>query len=198
MSYQSVKALLAKGGSRPTLFQVMIPDLGREVQDQLTFLCKTASVPEVAADTIIVNGHDALGVVREQTSLITYAKPFTISIISDRDYTVYKAMREWFDTQAVNANPNQRIFGVPVGGSSQRVNYYDSITKQITLKKLEQNGEQAFASPFEVEFNKAYPIRIGNLNLDTESRDTYMEFTVAFTYETYTINMKNENEIDYE
>ena len=198
MSYQSVKALLSKGVSRPTLFQVMIPDLGRQVQDQLTFLCKTTAIPEINADTIVVNGHEAMGVTREQVSMITYSKPFQISVISDTDYTVYKAMREWFDTLAVNANPNQRVAGVQAGGSSQKVNYYNTITKQITLKKLEQNGEQAFTSPLEIEFNNAYPIRIGALSLDTESRDTYMEFNVSFTYETYTLNENILDTVEYE
>ena len=198
MSYQSVKALLAKGVSRPTLFQVMIPDLGREVQDQLTFLCKTASIPEVNASTIIVNGHESQGVTREQVSLITYAKPFQITIISDTDFTVYKAMREWFDTLAVNANPNQRVFGLQSGGSSQKVNYYNDVTKQITLKKLEQNGEQSFSSPLEVEFNNAYPIRLGAIGLDTESRDSYMEFTVSFTYDTYSLNTETQQQVEYE
>ena len=187
MSYQAVKALLAKGISRPTLFQVLIPDLRRETQDQLTFMCKAAAVPEVAVDTVLVNGHEAMGVVREQPTIVTYSKPFQITVIADRDYTVYKEMREWFDTISLNANPFSR-FVPSASGNSQRINYYNSFTKQITLKKLEQNGEQDFDSPFEVEFNKAYPIRIGELALDTESRDSYMEFTVSFTYETYTMN----------
>ena len=152
MSYQSVKALLSKGISRPTLFQVIMP-LDREAQNQLTFLCKTASVPEVAVDTIAVNGHESLGVVREQATLVTYAKPFSITVISDRDYTVYKEIRKWFDTLAKNANPNQRIFGIVSGGSSQRMGYFDAVKKQITLKKLEQNGQQGFFQPFEIEFN---------------------------------------------
>ena len=115
MSYQSVKALLAKGISRPTLFQVIMP-VDRQTNDQLEFLCKTASVPETSADTIAVNGQDALGVVREQVALITYAKPFSITVISDRDYTVYKEMRKWFETLSKNANPGTSA----VGGASQR------------------------------------------------------------------------------
>ena len=68
--------------------------VGRQANDQLEFLCKTASVPEVAADTIAVQRTGShLGVVREQVSLITYAKPFSITVISDRDYIVYKEMR---------------------------------------------------------------------------------------------------------
>ncbi len=180
MSYQSVKALLAKGISRPTLFQVIMP-VGRQANDQLEFLCKTASVPEVAADTITVNGQESLGVVREQVALITYAKPFSITVISDRDYIVYKEMRKWFDTLSKNANPNQD----GVLGSSQRPAYYDTVTRTITLKKLEQAGGEKYFQPFQIDFNKAYPIRIGEIQLDSESVDSKVEFQIDFTYETY-------------
>ncbi len=158
--------------------------IGRQANDQLEFLCKTASVPEIAADTIAVNGHESLGVVRDQPTMITYAKPFSITVISDRDYIVYKDMRKWFDTLAKNANPNQ--FGIT--GSSQRIGYYDNIKRQITLKKLEQSGEQNYFQPFEIEFNNAYPVRIGEIGLDSESFDSKVEFQVDFYYETYTFN----------
>ncbi len=180
MSYQSVKALLSKGISRPTLFQVIMP-VGRQANDQLEFLCKTATVPEVAADTIAVNGQEALGVVREQVALITYAKPFSITVISDRDYIVYKEMRRWFDSLSKNANPNRAALG-----SSQRPSYYDTVTRTITLKKLEQDGGEKYYQPFQIDFNKAYPIRIGEIGLDSESTDSKVEFQIDFTYETYT------------
>ena len=182
MSYQSVKALLAKGISRPTLFQVIMPGITRGANDQLEFLCKTASVPETAADTIAVNGQDALGVVREQVALITYAKPFSITVISDRDYTVYKEMRKWFESLSKNANPETSS----VGGASQRPAYYDSVTRQITLKKLEQDGGERYYEPFQVDFNKAYPVRIGEISLDSADQDGFVEFQIDFTYETYT------------
>ena len=183
MSYQSVKALLSKGISRPTLFQVIMP-VGRAANDQLEFLCKTASVPEVAADTIVVNGQESLGVVREQVALITYAKPFSITVISDRDYTVYKEMRKWFDTLSKNANPTQS----GSSGTSQRPSYYDTVTRTITLKKLEQDGGERYFEPFEIQFNNAYPVRIGEIGLDSESMDAKIEFQIDFTYETYTFN----------
>ena len=199
MSYQSVKALLSQGISRPTLFQVIIP-VNRQAQSQLTFMCKTASVPEVAVDSISINGHESLGVVRDQATLVSYSKPFSITVISDRDYTVYKAIREWFDTLARNANPNARIPG-GFGGSSQRMGYFDNVKRQITLKKLEQNGSSGnngYFQPFEVEFNNAFPVRMGSLDMDSEALDSKMEFTVDFTYETYTIDMTPRNNISYE
>ena len=199
MSYQSVKALLAKGVSRPTLFQVMVTGFDRQVNDQLNFLCKTASVPEVAVSTIAVNGQESMGMIREQATMVTYSKPFSITVVSDRDYTVYKAMREWFDTHALNANPRERTISNIESGSNQRMSYYDTVKRQITLKKLEYGGEQEnYFQPFSIEFNDAFPVRLGALELDTESRDQLMMFNVDFTYENYTIDMEPQDNIDYE
>lgn len=210
MSYDKVKALLAKGISRPTLFQVMIPNITREANDQLEFLCKETRVPEVTADSIAVSGHEAMGVVREQPTRITYSSPFSITVISDRDYTVYKALREWFDSLAVNANPfalqlPEDIARITpfVSGNNQRINYYNSIVRNITLKKLEQNGltrpedardtpANAMFKPFEVIFNNAYPIRIGDITLSSEQYDSRVEFKVDFAYETYTLDTRTE------
>ncbi len=187
MSYQAVQALLSKGISRPTLFQVIMP-VSFGANRQLDFLCKEASVPQVAVSTIAVNGHESLGVVREQPSFVEYAKPFSITVISDRDYIVYKEMRRWFDTIAQNANPNL----IGSSGQSQRVNYFDTFAKTITLKKLEQNGDQRYYQPFESNFNKAYPDNIGDITLSSEAYDGKVEFSVDFTYETYTFRESNE------
>tara|TARA_Y100001972_G_scaffold121210_1_gene164898 strand:+ start:99 stop:698 length:600 start_codon:yes stop_codon:yes gene_type:complete len=186
MSYTSVRALLNKGISRPTLFRVEIPKFfDSNVDRNLDFLCKAASVPEVAVATMTANGQENLGVVREQPTFTTYAKPFSITVVSDRDYTVYKAMRAWFDTSIANSNPF--VLG-SLGSATQRVQYYDTYPRTIQLTKLEQNGLGSYFSPFKVIFNKAYPIRIGQLGLDTEAYDQRMDFNIDFTYETYTLN----------
>ena len=208
MSYQSVKALLAKGVSRPTLFEITMPNryFDKEANDQMRFLCKTAMIPEVAIDTISVNGHEALGIRREQGALVTYSRPLSLNIISDRDYTVYKAFRTWFDQLALNANPDAGAFRNPANlnllggniGKSQRMSYYQVITEQITLKKLEQGKEEKYFSPFEITFNNAFPVAVGQLSLDTEARDSYMDFDVQLTFDHYSINTDPVEEVDYE
>ena len=188
MSYDKVTALLSKGVSRPALYQVMVPGITRQANDQLEFMCRETRVPEVTSVSITANGHEAMGVVREQPVRVSFASPFSISVISDRDYVVYKAMREWFDSTAQNANPF--FLG---SGDSQRINYYREFVRDITLRKLELNGStnreqdsEGYYSPFEIVFNNAYPIRIGEISLSSEARDAYVEFNIDFAYETYT------------
>ena len=74
---------------------------------------------------------------------------------------------------------------------SQRPAYYSQIVEDITLIKLENPGQQNPASPsrlqqsLEVTFKNAYPVRMGQIQLGSDLFDTATEYTVAFTYETY-------------
>lgn len=177
MSYSRVQSLLNQSISRPTLFQMIVP-IGPSANSQLEFMCKTASVPEVRMNTIAVNGHESMGVVREQGTQVVYGNPFTITVISDRDYIVYEAMRTWFSSMAINANP--------IVAGSQKISYYDTVKRSMTLIKLEQGGGENYHSPFRIRFNNAFPVAIGEIALDTSSYDSFVEFTVDFAYETYT------------
>ena len=186
MSYTKVQALLSKGVSRPTMYHVIVPRMSGQSQEQLTMLVKNTQVPEVSINTITANGHDAQGVVRECPAHVIYGKPFTITVIADRDYTVYKDMRKWFDSIVKNANPFE--LSPLERGQGQRAEFYDTITSDIELIKLENNRGATLYSPFSVVFNKAYPVRIGELTLASDAFNTLMEFQIDFYYETYSFD----------
>jgi hypothetical protein len=191
MSYSSVQAILSKGISKPTLYEVIIPlgIGGGTAVEQLRFLCNRTAVPEATASTIAVNGHEAMGVTREQPTFIQFTSPFSITVIADRDYTVYKAMRRWFETLGQNVNPN--MFG-GFSGNSQKIAYYDTFRRNIILKKLELQGGRgtreapSYIEPFTIEFNNAFPVRMGEISLSSEDQDSKVEFSIDFAYETYT------------
>ncbi len=181
MSYSSVQALLSKGVSRPTMYQVIIPRIGDAANRQIELLCKATKVPEMSVTTINANGQDAQGVVRQSPAHMTFSQPFSCTIISDRDYTVYKAVKAWMSSITTNGNP---LTGG--AGAAQKAEYYESVMETITLIKLENDGGGALMSPFKVNFNNAYPVRMGELELGSDRFDSYMEFQVDFYYETYT------------
>ena len=194
-SIDDVKALVSKGVSRPTLYQVIVnlpqqvAGLNRNLNDNLEILTTRASVPSTAVNTIAVNGHEAMGVTREQPTVVTFNSPFTIQVMADRDYTAYKAIKRWLDQVAINANPNERRFGV--NGQSQRINYYNTFATSIELKKLEFQGGRgsreanSYAEPFRVIFNNCFPVRLGEIALAADATDSAVEFQVDFAYETY-------------
>ena len=162
---------------------------GLAAREQLRFLCNRTAVPEATASTIAVNGHEAMGVTREQPTFVQFSSPFSITVIADRDYTVYKAMRAWFETIGTNVNPS--VTGGS-NGSAQKIAYYDTFKRNIILRKLEQQGGRGtreapnYVEPFTIEFNNAFPVRMGEISLSSEEQDGRVEFTIDFAYETYT------------
>ena len=189
MTYTGAKAMMSMGPSRPTLYQVTLPEVGGNVNDYLKFYCKATFIPEVRAERISAVGHDAIGIERQQATRIMYGKPFEITVIENSDFSVYKGIRKWFDSIATNINSGS-------GGSgpnpSQRMKYYDTIVRDMTLTKLENPrnsgatlGSNNLRKVLEVTFKNAYPVRMGTIQLGSDLFDTATEFTAAFTYETY-------------
>ena len=190
MSYEQAKALMDRGVSRPTLFALELPNLvNRRTNDYLKLFCKSTAIPEVRAATAFVNGHERMGISREQATAIRFGKPFTIEVIENSDFSVYQDIREWFDRTCVGVNNNRM---------SQRMAYYESYVQDMTLFKLEQPDDQRtilgaaeltanYKRVLEVNFVNAYPIKISPIRLNTENQNTVTTYTIDFTYESYSV-----------
>lgn len=190
MSYEQARALMNQGVSRPTLFALQLPNLiSRNTNEYLRFFCKATAIPEIRHSTVFVNGHERMGISREQPTSVQFGKPFQIEVIENSNFSVYKDMRSWFDRTAQNVN----------GFGSQRMNFYDTYTQEMQLIKLEQPGNLGgalgalssianYKQVLTVNFVNAYPINIGAIRLNSEGRDSVTTFTIDFTYESYTID----------
>ncbi len=191
MSYQNAMALMSKGVSRPTLYEVRMPSLmGFGARDYIRMYCKATAIPAVNAATAMAAGQEHMGVTREQPVAVVYSKPLSLTIIERSDFVAYKSVRSWFDQVAANANPPS---GGSLTGRSQRMRYYDSFVKDIQLVKLEQppnggTGPNDYIQTLSVDFINAYPISIGEVALASDSYDSQTEFSVDFTYETYNVS----------
>jgi hypothetical protein len=181
-TYYGAKALLSMGPSRPTLYQLVLP-VGGGVNEYLKFYCKAATIPEVRAERFSVVSHDAIGVERQQVGRIAFGKPFEITVIENTDFQVYKGIRQWFDTISTNLN---RGSGGGGPSKSMRPAYYSDITRDFTLRKLE-NGPNGYSEKvsLEIDFKNAYPVRMGQIQLGSDLFDAATEYQIAFTYETY-------------
>ena len=200
MPYEKARAQMDRSPSRPSLFRVSIPRQINNAQfdanDYLKFFCKSASIPSISHETIAANGHERMGVVRQQPVGINYQKPFTITVIERTDFIVYNAMKQWFDrTSPLTNNPFIAL--------SQRMGYYNDHICDIKLKKLEYSTDASnynesvgnivtgkttpdgFISPLVVTFRNAYITNIGDIALSSDARDAFLEFPVSFNYETY-------------
>ena len=209
MSYDKAIALMGKGPSRPTLFSVRLPNtyIDRETNDYLDFFCTSASIPEVRTNTVAVAGHEYMGIVREQATAVMFGKPLTITVIGDSDFKVYRDIREWFDRSAVNANQGSGTIQRAINtGRSQRMNYYQSYVKDMEIVKLEQPGRQSeqgssirednLEEVMKATFINAFPIALGEINLDTNGVNQVVSFNVAFTYESYSLSYENLGQVN--
>lgn len=172
------------GPSKPTLYEVQLPNsrVGRETTEYLSFFCKVTAIPEVRVNTIFVPGHDHMGIVREQPTNVMFGKPFTMNVIADSEFKVYKDLREWFNASSTNANQGNNA------NRSHRMKYYGSFTEDMKLIKLEVGGDgEEYRRVLTVNFINAFPIQIGTVDLSSENTNAATEFQVQFAYESYNI-----------
>ena len=195
MTFERAKVLLNKGLSRPTLFMVDIPVISSSSNEYLKFFCKSTRLPEVSQETVAASGQGRTGVTRQQPTMITFGKPFAMTVIERSDYIVYKNMREWFEKACPPYNT--------LGNDSQRMEYYDNFVYDMRLIKLElpysawdsdqlqrgmdsgQVNSQGYREVLDVTFKNAYPTTIGDINFDTENRNSMTTFDISFNYESY-------------
>lgn len=182
---------MSRGPSRPTLYQVTLPQVGGRVNDYLKFFCSATSIPEVRAERLPFISHGTIGVARQQVTRIQFGNPFEITVIENADFLVYKGIRKWYDQ--LTSNLNRGSGGGGGANASMRPAYYSEIVKDFTLTKLENPGNvdprggASLTRSLEINFKNAYPTRIGNIQLGSDMFDAATTFTVGFFYETYSV-----------
>ena len=59
-TYYGAKAMMDIGPSRPTLYQVVLPEIGGRANDYLKFFCKATAIPAVEVEVLPVISHSAI------------------------------------------------------------------------------------------------------------------------------------------
>ena len=193
MSYEAARALLNRSVSRPTLYSVRLSNrVSRQTNDYINFFCSETTIPEVRHTSVLANGHEYMGVVREQPTNVVFGKPFGMTIIENSEFQTYKDLRAWFNTTAQGANQSNGF------NRTQRMNYQSTYTSDIEIIKLEQPdnlggvlGSQDpnanYKEVLKVTLLNAFPTNIGSVSLSSSSYDTATTFQASFSYESYTI-----------
>lgn len=193
MSYDAARSLLERSVSRPTLYSVRLSNrVSRETNDYINFFCSATSIPEVRHQTVLANGHEYMGIVREQPTNVMYGKPFNMTIIENSDFSIYKDLRAWFNTTAQGSNQNNRL------NRSQRMNYSSTYVSDIEIIKLEQpdnlrgtlgsfDPNANYKEVLKVTLLNAFPTNIGAVSLSSSDNNNFTTFDAAFSYESYTI-----------
>ena len=185
MSYEKAKSLIRSSISRPTLYKVLMPQqfVGGNTNDYLEYFCVNANIPEVRVESAVARGHEYIGRQRAQPALVIWSNPMQITVIENRDFTVHKDFKKWFDRLGTGVNQEAQDI---------KMNYYDTIKGDIKLIKLENPDEAGrggggnLKEVLTVNFVNAYPKAIGAVALSSENRNAFTTFSVEFQYESYT------------
>lgn len=199
MSYEQAKSLMSQSVSRPTLYSVRMPPSANGGVDNFTnsylqFYCKSTSLPETRYESTTVLGHENMGVSREQPTAVIFSKPITLEIIENSNFSIYTQFRKWYQRIARGSNPTNNV------GRTQRMNYYSTYVSDMYMSKLELpvdlkdirnfDGDvvnSGFREVIRFNFINAFPIKLGDIRLDSAATDTYSTFTVDLTYEAYSV-----------
>jgi hypothetical protein len=202
MSARVAQAQLRRGLSKPSLYKLEVPRSIKNgnfsANDYLEYYCKSVSLPGIAHDIHLINGHTRQGVVSSQPYGIKYGKPLTITERSD--YHAYEQFQEWFSLTARNA--------LSLSGA-QRMSYRNEYTCPILLRKYElptydgdlrpidfvdRGTDLGFRVALDVTFDSCYVSNIGDISYSSESRDAMVEYQVEFMFDSYQVLINNDSQ----
>ena len=181
-SIQDFKSALIGGGSRPNLFEVIIPGnipgFESPISENFPILCKAANLPasNVASIDVPFRGR-TFKVAGDRTF-----DPWTITVINDQDFAIRNAMEAWMQSVAQYSD----------GSGYTNPNDYmrNAIVKQ--LKRGESNvgfnipSGTGLEVAWSYKFYDIFPTNISAIDLSYDTADTIEEFTVEFQVQYWT------------
>lgn len=165
-----IRAQLALGGARPSLFQVIISNPINPIADiKVPFLCKVAQIPSSTLGLIEVPYFGR----KLKMAGDRRFDPWTVTIINDEDFAIRDAMEQW--NNYINLY-QQNVTALPSGAPSE----YKS---QATVTQYGKNGEVLRT----YQFNGIYPEVVSPIDLAWATVDEIEEFQVTFQYDTFEV-----------
>jgi hypothetical protein len=165
---------LPKGGARPSLFEVMFPNISnlrtiapQTVQlgdDLFKFRCTAATLPSsmMGAIPVAYMGR-TIPLPGERTF-----DPWTISIMEDEDFKI----RDFFEAWSNQMNSH-------VGNLAQSSDIMDTKVDDVIVKQLSRSGEIVR----QYHFYGMFPIGVGDIMLNWREGNAIEMFDVRFAYD---------------
>lgn len=173
--------VLNEGGvSKASKFFVEIyPPRAFPVDSSLFFLCDTATMPGLSwqADEFRMGGYGNI----EKRPLSAVFTDVNLSFFNDSNSKVLSFFHQWM--QAVynfnqSINPAGTSKGVPMDTFSYPKEYYGI----VNISHFDDAGENIIT----YTLNEAYPIAIGDINVDWSASDQLVRVPISFTYTYWT------------
>lgn len=140
----------------------------------------SVKLPGIISDTIETRRYGVGPVIRTTTNV--KFEPISISVISDKDFNLYKFFYTWFST-TFDFNGNSYRSSVPTYLTEYKEYYYTSLLVNV----YDNVGE----SPKNVyRFNEAFPTGLSEPSLSWSNNNSLYKFYVTFSYTNWEMNNK--------
>lgn len=163
VSVDSFKSKLVGGGARPNLFRVIVnfPPYAQGDVELSSFMCKKATFPASTTGVVEVNFR---GRKLPYEGDRTY-EAVTLTFINDVNHPIREAFIRWKNEMSQHSGNT---------GLSNPSEY----TVDVIIEQLSKGGDVVVTH----ELIGAWPLNVGNIELDYGTNDTIEEFTVEFRY----------------
>ena len=165
-----IRAGLALGGARPTLFQVQFTNpVSTDADDVTPFLVRATNLPSSTISPIEIPYFGRkMKIAGDRTFDV-----WQTTIMNDEDFRIRNALERWHnEINTLQSNLNVR-------GTSQP-SLYKSVA---TVTQFGKDGNSLRTYRFEGLF----PLELSPIDLDWEATDTIENFSVAWAYDYFTI-----------
>lgn len=163
------KSKLRGGGARPNLFKATInfPAYAGGDVELTSFMCKAAQLPQSVTNSFPVafRGRE-LKVAGDRTF-----EDWTVTIINDTDFAIRDSFERWMN--GINAHSANTGLVNPVDYQSDLI--VDQLDRDESVIKR-------------YNFRGAFPVTVGEIALDYDTRDTIETFDVTFSYQYWESN----------
>ena len=174
--------------TRPTTANVGRADRGPVIvggAENLSFLCDSAYLPGLGyqTDEIRMSGYGNV----EKRPYATIFQDIPLTFYSDADGSVFKYFHAWMQSVfAFNdaANPNGTVKGLPLN-SFQYPNEYYGVVEIIHMNEIKVT-KASDSTIVKYQLLEAYPIAIGDIQVDWNMQDQILKIPVTFAYTNWT------------
>lgn len=170
-SVNEIRAQMALGGARPSLFSVQMTNpIDTSGDQKLTFMCRAASLPSWNLSVIEVpyfGRKIKLPGTRDFDA-------WDIQVYNDEDYLVRNALETW--SNAINSLEGN----LDTTNSAAPTNY----KTQATVTSYGKTGNVLRV----YQFNGIWPSKVADVELDWDAGDQIMAFGVTLQYDDFVVN----------
>ena len=163
------KAKLRGGGARSNLFKATINFPGYAAGDveMTSFMCKGAQLPQSVIEEVPISFRGRILKIAGERSF----EPWSVTVLNDTDFGTRDAMERWMNG---------------INGHTTNVGLVNPVDYQADLIVEQLDGDGTSIKRY--DFRGAFPVLVGEINLDYDTAGQIEQFEVVFAYQYWESN----------